>query len=114
MEFTYVLQYRDAADAAACRFEGDPAPPAAASGPAQLLGWAVVLACSGALFLLLSRDGDGAGRVRAALSEADRVNHPAFVAGVLLSAIGAALVVVPCAYVLARRRSAGRCSTRPR
>ena len=41
-----------------------------------------------------------------ALAEADRIDHPVFVAGLLLAAVGGAMVVVPLAYALALRRSA--------
>jgi hypothetical protein len=107
MRLQYLLQYRDATEAHSLRFPGDPAPPRPpVSGPAQAVGWVVVLVCVAALYVLLSRTSGRHTPLRAALAEADRIDHPAFVLGVVLTAIGGAMVVVPAAYLLARRRSA--------
>jgi hypothetical protein len=110
MQFQYVLQYRDATEALRQRFPGDPS----TRGPSRsrviggLLGWAFFIVATVLLYLLLSRAG-AAGTttpLRAALSEPDRLDSPVFVAGVLLVAMGAALLVVPTSYLVARKRSA--------
>ena len=108
MQFHYVHQYRDAAEALAHRFTGDPAPSAPViSSRAQLAGWVAVAACVVALYAVGNRAGGGAAcaALRGTLAELDRSDHPVFVTGVLLCAIGAALILVPAAYLLARRRS---------
>jgi hypothetical protein len=107
MQLKYVLEYRDVAEAQAQRFPGDPAPTRApVPAGVQLAAWAVVLLCVAALYLLLSRTPHRLTPLRTALSEADRIDHPVFVAGLVLVAVGGAMIVVPVSYSLARRRSA--------
>lgn len=107
MQFQYVLQYRDATEALAHRFPGESARVPRRGARVQLLGWVVFLVTAVFLYLLLSRFGSTppSPALRAALSEPDRLDHPVFVTGVLLVAIGAALLVVPLAYLHARKRS---------
>ena len=110
MQFQYVLQHRDATEAIAHRFPGDPPLPGQSkrAGRTQLLGWAVFLIVAVALYVMLQRAAapQATTPLLAALSEPDRLDHPVFVSGVILAAIGGAMIVVPLAYLIARKRSA--------
>ena len=110
MLLEYVPQYRDDADAASARFPGDAPNPRAAGAPTRpgVLGWSATAVLVAFVYLLLAPPGRATSApspLRDALLQADRIDHPVFVAGVLLTAIGAAMVVVPLAYLLALRRS---------
>jgi hypothetical protein len=106
MQLHYVLEYRDEADAAAARFPGEPTRrDPRVSLRAGLLGWSACIGIVVILYLLLSRASAAGGAARSALIEADLNNHPVFVAGVVLVAIGGAMCVCPAAYAVALRRS---------
>lgn len=108
MLLEFVPQHCDDVEAASARFPGDPPDPRAAGAPARFgaSGWV----CTGLVVLLaaivLSARGRGTALVWHALVQADRIDHPVFVIGVLLTAVGGAMVVVPLVYVLGVRRSA--------
>jgi hypothetical protein len=109
MLLEYVPQQRDDFEAAAARFPGEAARPHAAWSPGRVraVGWvavAVVLLTT-ALLLLPRRSPLGGSVFAEAMLEADRIDHPAFVIGLVTVAIGGAMVVVPLAYALALRRS---------
>src|SRR5687768_804037 len=108
MFLDYVPQHRDDTEAASARFPGDAPDPRAPGAPVRFgpAGWAfAALVVAAGLLLFVSR-----GRVGAALwhalVQADRIDHPVFVGGVLLTAIGGAMVVVPLVYLHGLRRSA--------
>ena len=109
MQFQYLLQCREAADALAVRFPGDPPARHAGRRPLRrgVFGWALFLVLTIVLFLLLSNSAAvrRPGSLRAALGEPDRLDHPVFVIGILLCTIGGAMMIVPAAYLFARRRS---------
>jgi hypothetical protein len=110
MVLEYVPQYRDEFEAASARFPGDATQPRAAGSPARVraIGWlALAIAVLTLVLLLLPRSSSrGPSPFTNALAEADRIDHPVFVAGLVLAAVGGAMVVVPLAYALALRRSA--------
>ena len=107
MVLDYVPQHRDDTEAASARFPGDATDPRAPGAPVRVgaVGWlAVLLLVATAGLLILPRGKSSA--VRTALVQADRIDHPVFVAGVLLTAIGGAMVVVPLVYLFGLRNSA--------
>jgi hypothetical protein len=110
MFLDYIPQYRDDFEAASARFPGDATQPQAAESPARVraIGWLALAIAVLTLALLLSprRSLRGTSPFTDTLAEADRIDHPVFVVGLLLAAIGGAMVVVPLAYALALRRSA--------
>ena len=110
MVLEYVPQYRDETEAASARFPGDAANPRAAGAPARFgaIGWICVALVLVTLCLLVAPRGrrGNASPIYSALAEADRIDHPVFIAGIVLVAVGGAMVVVPIAYLLALRRSA--------
>jgi hypothetical protein len=108
MFLEYVPQYCDEFEAASARFPGDATQPRAAGSPARVraIGWLALAIAVLTLALLLSPRRPSRGPLIDALAEADRIDHPVFVAGLLLAAVGGAMVVVPLAYALALRRSA--------
>jgi hypothetical protein len=108
MFLEYVPQYRDEFEAASARFPGDATQPRAAGSPARVraIGWLALAVAVLTLALLLSPRRSSRGPLTDALTEADRIDHPVFVAGLVLAAVGGAMVVVPLAYALALRRSA--------
>jgi hypothetical protein len=103
MQLQYHLHYRDELEAASARFPGDP--PAAAPRPGVGLLLLALVATLTGLLLLLSR-GRATPALWDTLAQADRINHPVFVAGVLLVAVGGAMYFVPLTYLLGVRRSA--------
>ena len=115
MRLDYVPQYRDDAEAASARFPGDAPDPRAPGAPAppRLVGGACValVACTAAL--LLYPRGFARSALWNALVQADRTDDPVFVTGILLVAIGGAMVVVPLVYLLGLRRSARPVAARP-
>lgn len=102
MQFQYVLDYRDEADAQTARFPGESTVRSVRSSWPAAIGIAVCAALIMGLVLLFPRDT----RVfRAALIEADRNSDPVFVWGIVIVAIGGALCVCPTAYAVALRRA---------
>ena len=107
MRLEYVPQHRDDLEAASARFPGDAPDPRAPGAPIQsgAATWAfAVLVVLLGLLLYVSRERAG-GVLWRALVQADRIDHPVFVAGVLLTAIGGAMVIVPLVYLHGLRRS---------
>ena len=103
MQLRYHLHYRDELEAVSARFPGDPPFATPPRGVGFLL--LALIATLIALLLLISR-GRAAGGLWNTLAQADRINHPVFVAGVLLVAVGGAMYFVPLTYLLGVRRSA--------
>ena len=102
MQLQYHLHYRDELEAASARFPGDP-PSAAPSRAAGFVLLALVATLAGLLLLARGRNAPG---LWDTLAQADRINHPVFVAGVCLAAVGGAMYFVPLTYLLGVRRSA--------
>ena len=102
MHLQYHLHYRDELEAASARFPGDP--PAAA--PSRGIGFLLLALVATLVGLLLLSRGRAAPALWNTLAQADRINHPVFVAGVLLVAVGGAMYFVPLTYLLGVRRSA--------
>ena len=108
MLLEYVPQFRDDTEAASARFPGDAPDPRAPGAPVRfgLAAWACAALIVAAGSLLLTARGRASAALWHALVQADRIDHPVFVAGVLLTAIGGAMVVVPLVYLHGLRRSA--------
>jgi hypothetical protein len=109
MLLEYVPEHRDDFEAASARFPGEAINPRAAGGPARaraVLGLVVAVAVVATALLLLPRPPvRGPSLFGQVLTEADEVNDPVFVWGLVVAAVGGAMVVVPLAYALAVRRS---------
>jgi len=110
MFLEFVPQYRDETEAASARFPGDAVRPRAPGAPVHFraIGWICVALVIVTLCLLLVPRGrrSNPSPIYRALAEADRIDHPVFIAGVVLVAVGGAMVVVPISYLVALRRSA--------
>ena len=104
MLLEYVPQYRDETEAASARFPGDAPAPAATGVTRTLLSVAAAVAMTIVLLSTSTRGGASA-TLWGVLAQADKIDHPVFVAGVVLAAIGAAMIVVPLAYLTAQRHS---------
>jgi len=109
MLLEFVPEHRDDFEAASARFPGEATDRRAATSPARartLIGLVVAIAAlTTTLLLLPRRAGDGQTLFGRVLAEADEVNDPVFVWGLVVAAVGGAMVVVPLAYALAVRRS---------
>ena len=102
MQLKYHLHYRDELEAASARFPGDPSSARSPRGVGVLL-LALIATLTGLLLISRGRPAPG---LWDTLAQADRINHPVFVAGVCLVAVGAAMYFVPLTYLLGVRRSA--------
>jgi hypothetical protein len=109
MLLEFVPEHRDDFEAASARFPGEAIDRRAATSPARaraVLGLVVAIAVvTTALLLLPRRAGAGPSLLVQVLAEADEVSDPVFVWGLVVAAVGGAMVVVPLAYALAVRRS---------
>lgn len=108
MRLDYVPLHRDDTEAASARFPGEATNPHAAGAPGRpaLLGWACAALVAASSALLLYPRGYVRAALWSALAQADRIDHPVFITGILLTAIGGAMVVVPLVYLLGLRRAA--------
>lgn len=105
MLLEFVPQYRDETEAASARFTGDAAAPPTARHAGTFGRVAAALAAALAV-LLVSTGGRVSPKLLAVLAQADRINHPVFVAGIVFAAVGAAMVLIPLVYLFAQRGSA--------
>ena len=107
MHLEFVPQHRDDHEAATARFPGDAPDPRAPGAPVRfgVAGWVCAALVVAAGLLLFNFRGRAGAVLWHALVQADRIDHPVFVAGVLLTAIGGAMVVVPLVYLHGLRRS---------
>src|SRR4051812_35982473 len=109
MLLEFVPEHRDDFEAASARFPGEATDRRAATSPARaraMIGLVVAIAAlTTALLLLPQRASGGQSLFGRVLAEADEVSDPVFVWGLVIAAVGGALVVVPLAYALAVRRS---------
>ena len=108
MRLDFVPQHRDDTEAAPARFPGEATDPRSAGAPARpaALGWACAALVAATSALLLYPRGYARAALWSALAQADRIDHPVFITGILLTAIGGAMVVVPLVYLLGLRRAA--------
>jgi len=102
MQLQYHLHYRDELEAASARFPGD----APSARPPRGIGLLLLGLVATLVGLLLLARGRAAPGLWDTLAQADRINHPVFVAGVLLVAVGGTMYFVPLTYLLGVRRSA--------
>jgi hypothetical protein len=110
MLLEFVPEHRDDFEAASARFPGEATDRRAATSPARaraMVGVVVAIAVLTTALLLLPRQAGGGGPslFGQVLAEADEVNDPVFVIGLVVAAVGGAMVVVPLAYAFALRRS---------
>ena len=113
MHFDFTLHYRDELEAARAPFPHDPTSPAPVPRPLPTFGWVIVLAATALAFAMLSNSparcpaglpaGVDDGEV---LPEPDPLDNPRFVAGAVTAGLGAALFVIPLAFVLGQRSAA--------
>ena len=102
MQLQYHLHYRDELEATSARFPGD----VPTDRPPRGVGLLLLALVAMLIALLLFARGRAAPGLWDTLAQADRVNHPVFVAGVCLFAVGGAMYFVPLTYLLGVRRSA--------
>ena len=108
MLLEFVPEHRDDFEAASARFPGEAINRRAATSPARaraVLGLVVAIAVVTTALLVLPGRTARPSLFGQVLAEADEVNDPVFVCGLIVAAVGGAMVVVPLAYALAVRRS---------